>query len=58
MFRTAIRGSGEAGKQVVHICVSLRQRNSAQTSYNNHADNQDEDPAALQDETYVLSVGL
>ncbi len=57
-FQTAIRGSGEAGKQAVHICVSFKQPNSIQASYDNHADNEDEDPAAIQNETYVLSVGL
>jgi len=39
----------------VHICVSLRPK-TTRASYNNHADNQAEDPTALQNETRVLGV--
>lgn len=47
----------QAGGQAVHICVSLRPK-TTQASYNNHADNQAKDPAALQNETRVLGVGV
>jgi hypothetical protein len=47
----------QAGGQAVHICVSLRPK-TTQASYNNHADNQAEGPAALQNETRVLGVGV
>lgn len=48
----------QAGGQAVHICVSLRPKPPTQASYNNHADSQAEDPAALQNETRVLGVGV
>ena len=47
------------GGQAVHICASLRPNYyPLQAPYNNHADNQAEDPAALQNETRVLGVGV
>ena len=49
----------QAGGQAVHICVSLRPKPTHwQASYNDHADNQVEGPAALQNETRVLGVGV
>ena len=48
----------QAGGQVVHICVSLRPKPPTQASYNDHADNEAEDPAALQNETRVFGVGV
>lgn len=47
----------QAGGQAVHICVTLRPK-TTQVSYNNHADNQAERSAALQNETRVLGVGV